>query len=192
MTGDTPYPVLGVAPDATVDSIRDSYRRLARIHHPDAPTGSAEEMTRLNEAWRVLVDPARRAMYDATLRGGTVRAAAPTEDRLQRETYAVAPRTTEPPKFPWRWMAIGVVVGAIAIITMSKVFAKTPLAPIVDQVIEPGSCIRLEPNGDAAEASCSGPNDGVVVAFVPFEQTCAPGLTQRRDRQGRGWVCLAP
>jgi hypothetical protein len=183
--------VLGVAEDASVDTIREAYRRLARIHHPDAASGSDAEMARLNEAWRVLVDPSRRALYDSSLRGGTVRVTPPV-DRLQRETYAVAPRTAEPPKFPWRWMIVAVVVGAVAIITISNVFARTPLIPPVDQVIEPGSCIQLELNGDAAEAPCSGPNDGVVAAFVPFERSCPPGLTQRRDRQGRGWVCIGP
>lgn len=64
----THYERLGVAPDASPGEIRAAYRRLARTHHPDAGGGAHGEMAAVNEAWRVLSDPARRAAYDASLR----------------------------------------------------------------------------------------------------------------------------
>ena len=58
------YAVLGVDRDADERSIRDAYRRLARVHHPDAG-GEQDRMMILNKAWHVLGDPQRRAAYDA-------------------------------------------------------------------------------------------------------------------------------
>lgn len=57
------YEVLGVAPDATTDEIHEGYRRLAKEHHPDAG-GADARMAELNDAWRVLGDPATRRAYD--------------------------------------------------------------------------------------------------------------------------------
>jgi curved DNA-binding protein CbpA len=64
------YQVLGVSPSATGVEIREAYRRLARLVHPDtAPEWedreeSTKRMMMLNEAYAVLRDPLRRAAYD--------------------------------------------------------------------------------------------------------------------------------
>ncbi len=53
-------------PDASDDDIRRQFKRLAKAFHPDLnpdPSASAR-MKALNEAYRVLGDPARRALYD--------------------------------------------------------------------------------------------------------------------------------
>jgi curved DNA-binding protein CbpA len=71
------YEELGVAPEATTREIRHAYLSQARRAHPDfhssadAATRAANEasMRRLNDAWAVLGDPARRAVYDASLGG---------------------------------------------------------------------------------------------------------------------------
>jgi curved DNA-binding protein CbpA len=39
--------------------------------HPDASRGADAEVAALNEAWRVLSDPARRARYDESIRPRT-------------------------------------------------------------------------------------------------------------------------
>jgi curved DNA-binding protein CbpA len=57
------YTVLGVARTADRQTIQRSYRALARRMHPDFG-GDPTEMARINEAWRVLGDPKRRAAYD--------------------------------------------------------------------------------------------------------------------------------
>ena len=65
--GGTHYQLLGVAPTASAEEIRAAYRRLARALHPDTHGGAEDAaMASVNEAWHVLSDPARRAMYDAT------------------------------------------------------------------------------------------------------------------------------
>jgi len=63
------YEVLGLAPAAPPEEVRQAYLRLARRHHPDRAGGDAERMREVNEAWTVLGDPARRALYDLTLPG---------------------------------------------------------------------------------------------------------------------------
>jgi molecular chaperone DnaJ len=65
------YAVLGVAPEADAAEIRAAYVRLMRLHHPDHRLGDAaaeEYARRLNAAYEVLGDPARRAAHDRRLR----------------------------------------------------------------------------------------------------------------------------
>lgn len=71
------YDELGVPPTAPAVEIRRAYLALARRFHPDRLHASsaaeraaaAARMSRINAAWTVLSDPAKRAAYDANLRG---------------------------------------------------------------------------------------------------------------------------
>jgi len=61
------YGLLEVAPQATADEIKKSYRRLARKYHPDANPDDPEAEARFKElarAYETLSDPDRRARYD--------------------------------------------------------------------------------------------------------------------------------
>jgi curved DNA-binding protein len=60
------YEVLGVPRDADPDTIRRTYRKLARKYHPDLNSdGDAEERFKeLGEAYEVLSDADKRARYD--------------------------------------------------------------------------------------------------------------------------------
>src|SRR5918911_1253631 len=71
------YSVLGVARDASDDEIKRAYRKLAMTYHPDRNGGSKEAEERfkeITEAYDVLRDQQKRAMYDrygeSGLRGG--------------------------------------------------------------------------------------------------------------------------
>jgi curved DNA-binding protein CbpA len=79
------YERLGVESDASPAAVRAAYHELARLLHPDTHGGAANrEMALVNEAWRVLSDPGRRAAYDATLRlAAPVASPRPTWDDLQ-------------------------------------------------------------------------------------------------------------
>jgi hypothetical protein len=62
------YQVLGVKHTASVGEIKAAYKRLARSHHPDLNGGSAaaaETFVQLSYARDILIDPKRRAEYDA-------------------------------------------------------------------------------------------------------------------------------
>jgi DnaJ-class molecular chaperone len=61
------YHTLEVSPDATALEIKKSYRRLALKFHPDINQNdhsSAEYFKEITEAYGVLIDPAKRRMYD--------------------------------------------------------------------------------------------------------------------------------
>ena len=88
-----PYIVLGVPRQASGEEIARAYRRAARASHPDSGgAGSAERFQAVSDAYDVLRDPRRRAVYDrshvlarsrtAGARGGSVRYAAPGSQHL--------------------------------------------------------------------------------------------------------------
>jgi len=61
------YAVLGVASTAGLREVRQAYRRLARQYSPDVNFWDAQARDlfgEIEEAYRVLSDPAARAMYD--------------------------------------------------------------------------------------------------------------------------------
>ncbi|CAO2821632.1 unnamed protein product [Amaranthus hypochondriacus] len=61
------YKILGVDYDATEEDIRLSYRKLALKWHPDKHKGDnavTSKFQEINEAYRVLSDPATRLEYD--------------------------------------------------------------------------------------------------------------------------------
>ena len=61
------YKSLGVPKDATAAEIKKAYRKLARVHHPDANTGSSkseEKFKEISEAYDVLSDDKSRKEYD--------------------------------------------------------------------------------------------------------------------------------
>ena len=65
------YAILGVARDASADTLKRAYRQLARRYHPDlAGPGGAVEMKRINRAYAVLSDAEKRHSYDVVMGGG--------------------------------------------------------------------------------------------------------------------------
>ncbi len=61
------YQILGVARDASFQSIKEAYRRLAFEYHPDRNPGNGwavEKMKEINEAYAVLADADKRSRYD--------------------------------------------------------------------------------------------------------------------------------
>ena len=60
------YKTLGVPRDAKTEDIKKAFRKLARKHHPDAG-GDEAKFKEINEAYEVLSDDKKRAMYDQYL-----------------------------------------------------------------------------------------------------------------------------
>jgi len=98
----TYYEQLELAPTATADDIKRSFRALIARYHPDKVQHlgkefqdmAADRAAELTEAYRVLSDAGRRAEYDRTL-GAAPPAAAPPPPPAAASSPATAP---EPPK----------------------------------------------------------------------------------------------
>lgn len=146
-------------------------------------------MAAINEAWSVLSDPARRAMYDAALRNGP-------EVRIDHAPSMPAPRLNplaryeNPPRFPWRMVLVLVGVATAAILVLGALTSPSEPTPI-DNLMQVGSCVRIDQaRREAIEAECGGPHDAVVEELIPFDGFCRLGLVAYRDRQGMGQVCV--
>lgn len=61
------YSVLGIGPQATAEQIKSAYRRCARDSHPDR-CGNADKFHAVQAAYALLIDPHKRARYDAERR----------------------------------------------------------------------------------------------------------------------------
>ena len=60
-----PYTELDVPVDASLETIKQRYRTLAQMHHPDKG-GDEELFKRIKLAYEILSDPVRRKQYDIT------------------------------------------------------------------------------------------------------------------------------
>jgi hypothetical protein len=201
--------VLGVDRSATSAEIRAAYRDLARRLHPDrAASGGGDDggraMASINEAYRVLSDPGRRVVYDRSLDGAPTghgsaagsAAARPadTDDWDGRERPA-APRHTVlspagPARVPWKLMGVLAIVGSGAVL-VSSFFDDPPSVEAPDGLLQLGSCVAFEPNGDVREVACAGTAEDVVVEImVPLDGACPAGTDAHRDRQGIVMVCI--
>jgi curved DNA-binding protein len=69
----THYEVMGIKPTATQAEIKEQYRHLARLYHPDKDPGNKvaeRKFKELTEANEVLSHPKKRAAYDRELLAG--------------------------------------------------------------------------------------------------------------------------
>ena len=73
MTGHSPYAVLNVATDATMELIKKQYIIMAQRYHPDRQDSTTSEETmeqvknqfiKIQEAWELLRDAKRKRQYD--------------------------------------------------------------------------------------------------------------------------------
>ena len=186
----THYEVLGIGRDASPEQVRAAFRRLARAHHPDTSTsGSAESLAPINEAWRVLGDPASRRAYDRQLDADAAAKAA--AQPVSHATSMATPVSVSVPEssFPWRFL-IGLAVVGIALVLLGVFTYQPPKPPPPDNVLEKGSCVVIQDNGDASEVNCDTDHDGVVESLIGADEVCPAPLEPHRDQQGLGVVCV--
>jgi molecular chaperone DnaJ len=192
--GDDHYAVLGVAADSGAEQIRDAYRAMARLLHPDRAhsDAAAARMARVNEAYYVLRDAGRRAVYDAARREDNLSAPPSPAETWRPEETARQASSFPPPeraRFPWRWVLAFAAVGSLIVGSLS-VLIERPEPPPPDNLLEVGSCVSIEANGDAREVACTDGADLVVSVLVSFDETCPYGTNAHRDRQGLGIACV--
>jgi hypothetical protein len=205
----THYDVLGVSQHASVEDLRRAYLDLARALHPDRTLGASateaelasRRMQEVNEAWRVLREPASRAAYDRALVGGRRiarpsspprHAAGPVEED---DDDLDLPFTSAPAQagdigvsvvraLPWL-----AVTAILVIIFVFTAFAGKHGAKSTDDLV--GKCISSG-NASAVNAvPCQGPNDGKVVLVVDRASLCPDG-SNSRPVEGNLWLCLEP
>lgn len=105
------YATLGVAPNASLDDIRQAYEsRLASV-------GAQDDILRMaiKEAWNVLGHAQRRAVYDASLLAAastseTTRSTRNGAARAARRSSAAAPDTAEGASRKLIWLAAGILL----------------------------------------------------------------------------------
>lgn len=53
---DSPYSILGVSPDDSLDTIKQVYRNLSKVYHPDKNKSEVAElkMKKINTAWEII------------------------------------------------------------------------------------------------------------------------------------------
>lgn len=206
----THYDVLGVSSSASLAEVRRAYLDLARTLHPDRTVGSsareAEQASRrmqeINEAWRVLREPASRAAYDRAV--GVVhrpaRAASPwapprhlADDDDDLDTpFRSAP--AEPGDIgvsvvrALPWVAVLFILGVIFVFTAFAGGNDDPRRP--GELV--GRCISSGSGGGSGVVvvPCQGPNDGQVALVVNRSSLCPEGTTSRpmEDR----YLCVRP
>jgi curved DNA-binding protein CbpA len=124
------YQVLGVARDASPAEIRTTYIRLVKRHHPDHSGSLPSRLRDVQQAYRCLADPARRAEHDHSI-ADAERAHHARQRSIQRRLGHYDSRHPSPPARPgrpgpwpwrdkrWRTMLIATIgVGIVARISL--------------------------------------------------------------------------
>ena len=90
------YEVLHVSRNAHPLIIAKAYRLLVTFYHPDKPeTGNKEQFLTVVEAYGVLSDPVRRAMYDRGMFGATGREHVESSNDAVRSLGRAAPASAD-------------------------------------------------------------------------------------------------
>ena len=191
----THYDVLGVDASTTPEDLRRAYVRRARALHPDRHVGSdpdraaaaARAMQEVNEAWRVLRDPATRAAYDARLRR-------PQPARLPVWEASTGPPVHTGPDEPvvrvirgLPWVAVALVLGAIFVFTAFAGSASDRGPSPSDWV---GKCVTGSTATQLQEVGCDTAGASRVDLVVVRASQCADGSSATPVDDA--WLCLRP
>ena len=101
--GSDHYSVLGLQPEHEPEALRDHYRLMIRLTHPDFAVGAAEEWpadaaSRINQANDVLSSVVKRREYDASLAAQAQNAPASGSAAPAASAHPLKPRVKASPK----------------------------------------------------------------------------------------------
>lgn len=200
------YAVLGVAPGAEPDEVRRGYLDLARQLHPDrwidasvdARVDVERRMQEVNEAWRVLGNPARRLAYDVERReeGRRPRVAPPTAvgDRFAFSTGDLFHEDVAPVDLLTR--LVRALPWVLVLVGLAAIFVFTAYATSDDGERPTGEgdrgCIA-KVDGLAVETDCATTGAQRVIVEVEQVGQCPEGSEpfQPADEPSTA-LCLAP
>ncbi|MCC6344924.1 MAG: J domain-containing protein [Bryobacterales bacterium] len=133
----TYYEELGISANATVEEIRQAYKRLARLLHPDKLQNEKQrhvaecQMKRLNGVYETLVRPESRIAYDESLRAALF-AAQPLDEEIapqpEKSIWTDLPRRLKGPTGVWAG------AGALGLLLLPWILAdavRTPEASVI-------------------------------------------------------------
>lgn len=128
----TYYEELGISANATVEEIRQAYKRLARLLHPDKLQNEKQrhvaecQMKRLNGVYETLVHPESRMAYDESLRAALF-AAQPLDEEIapepEKSIWMDLPRRLKGPTGVWAG------AGALGLLLLLWILADTVRTP---------------------------------------------------------------
>lgn len=181
------YSLLGVPPSASVREIRQAYRELSKLYHPDTttlpPATAVTKFQQLNEAYATLSAPERRLAYDQKIGYSRVPVVQPLPNLRQTSKMGRTASSsayldpTDRPLSPGEVFALFIlgvtfVACLVLAITIGLTRGETVLQPIMAQqvpAIEASSVESLATDAPASSQSLSATTDSPGVA--------APGAT---------------
>ena len=205
MAAESHYAVLGVPEGADPDAVRKGYLDMARQLHPDrwidASAGERADVERrmqeVNEAWRVLGNPARRLAYDVERReaGRRARVAPPTGvgERWAFATGDLFVEDVPPVDLVTRvvralpWVLVFLALGAIFVFTA---YATSDEGEVPAGGGEAGCIVKSD--GLAVEAACDAEGAQRVIVEVEQVGQCPAGSEPFQPADGGRALCLDP
>ncbi len=190
-----------MSPSASTEEVRTAYRALAGRLHPDrvidgtpAERALAERrMREVNEAWRVLQDPARRRQYDDSRLAGrrSASAAAPprrsttpvpvADDLPDDDLVDVLPPMGSAAAGLFRhgpWVALVLV---LTVIFVATAYAGDDPAPSdAPATVRAGACVDVSSGPTTTVVPCTGPHELRIVRRVRDGLPCPVGTETRR------------
>lgn len=194
------YAILGIPLGAPPEEVRRAYLDAARRLHPDrwidadeAERAEADRrMREVNEAWRVLGNPARRLAYDVERREADRRARVappgPVGDTWGFSTGDLLAEDIDPPDL--RTRLIRALPWILLVGTLLGIFVFTAYATS-GRSSEGVRCVAAS-GGEATDVDCGADGARRVVIEVLQAGDCPPGTEPFQPAGANLALCLAP
>lgn len=181
------YRILGVAPTASLQEIRQAYRERSKLYHPDTTNLPAAIATvkfqELNSAYATLIDPQQRAAYNQARL--TTRYMPPSSPQAERRSSAYLDPVDRPLSggelfalFILALTFIGCLLLAFAVgLTRGEVTLQTPVPAVQGLPIPSPSSPDVFPDRPSALTSEDGFQQAIAPQLPPqVEHPLAPPL----------------
>ena len=150
MDGVNYYQLFSLSPSATSDELKSQYRRLSLQYHPDRG-GTTEQMSQLNEAYRVLSNPLLRREYDQ--KQAAQELALDHNYHYTRPQPRPAAAAVQPKGHFWQWFTVLTILG-LALVSYD-VMTTWVLPRYVTQSASDPAASTLTPSGDLTDEAAS-------------------------------------